>query len=60
MQYTKDRVLKLAYNFKYRNKYKYVQNVENLYLKLVTIVGVSVLIMDFCIVKQFVNILSKI
>ena len=59
MQYTKDRVLKLAYNFKYRNKYKYVQNVENLYLKLVAIVGVSALIMDFCIVKQFVKIVCK-
>lgn len=48
MQYTKD-----------RNKYKYIRNAENLYLKLVVIVSISALIADYYVVKQFINILNE-
>ena len=59
MQYTKDIILKKVYKFKYRNKYKYIKNVENLYLKLVIIISVSALIADYYVVKQFINLLNE-
>lgn len=64
MQYTKD----IFSNYKevisnsihgLRIKNKGSRNIEQQYFKVSIIISMAVLTMDFCIIKQFINILSK-